>query len=81
MLASVTLNIIWKSYLLGKMNMTGWNGKSLKIVGLTVNDVKDIVKVAVSVMLANGLQLYLVAILKENVLINKKSRYEKQSYK
>lgn len=36
------------------MNMTGWNGKSLKIVGLTVNDVKDIVKVDVSVMLANS---------------------------
>jgi len=57
MLASVTLNIIWKSYLLGKMNMTGWNGKSLKIVGLTVNTVKDIVKVAVSAMLANVMVL------------------------
>lgn len=43
--------------MLGKMNMTGWNGKSLKIVGLTVNTVKDIVKVAVSVMLANVMVL------------------------
>ena len=32
-------------------------GRVLKIVGLTVNDVKDIVKVIVSVMLANKIYI------------------------